>query len=152
MTRRQRTDTYSMSRLLSRQSERGHFCGTIGAPRHSSRAVFRSDITRWPLRWRANRNHVTGWHSIGGRSLTNNNHIPELPTIFSTVVHMLADASSRSPEREALICGTETLTYAEYTRCVAAFAHRLIQVGARGERVAILLANSNDAADRKSVV
>ena len=59
---------------------------------------------------------------------------------------MLADASSRSPEREALICGTETLTYAEYTRCVAAFAHRLIQVGARGERVAILLANSNDAA------
>jgi long-chain acyl-CoA synthetase len=78
--------------------------------------------------------------------LTNNNHIPELPTIFSTVVHMLADARSRSPEREALICGTETLTYAEYTRCVAAFAHRLIQLGARGERVAILLANSNDAA------
>jgi long-chain acyl-CoA synthetase len=66
--------------------------------------------------------------------------------MFSTVVHMLADAGSRSPEREALICGTETLTYAEYTRCVAAFAHRLIQLGARGERVAILLANSNDAA------
>ena len=66
--------------------------------------------------------------------------------IFPTVVHMLADACSRSPGREALICGTETLTYAEYTRCVAAFAHRLIQLGVRGERVAILLANSNDAA------
>ena len=76
--------------------------------------------------------------------MTNNNHVPELPAIFSTVVHMLADANSRSAEREALICGTQTLTYAEYTRCVAALAHRLIQLGARGGRVAILLANSNE--------
>ncbi len=59
---------------------------------------------------------------------------------------MLADACVRSPHHEALICGTETLSYLEYTRCVAAFAHRLIQAGARGERVAILLANSNDGA------
>jgi long-chain acyl-CoA synthetase len=59
---------------------------------------------------------------------------------------MLADACARSPQQEALICGTETLTYSEYTRCVAAFAHRLIQLNARGERVAVLLANSNDAA------
>jgi long-chain acyl-CoA synthetase len=59
---------------------------------------------------------------------------------------MLADACARSPQQDALICGTETLTYSEYNRCVAAFAHRLIQAGARGERVAILLANSNDAA------
>ena len=58
----------------------------------------------------------------------------------------MADACARSPERGALICGTETLTHAEYTRCVAAFAHRLIELGARGKRVAILLANSNDAA------
>ncbi len=73
-------------------------------------------------------------------------HTTDMPTIFPTVVHMLADACARSPERDALICGTETLTYAKYTRCVAAFAHRLIEAGARGERVAILLANSNDAA------
>jgi len=78
--------------------------------------------------------------------LTENNRIVELPAIFPTVVHMLADACARSPERDALICETEILTYSEYTRCVAAFAHRLIQSGARGERVAILLANSNDAA------
>ena len=78
--------------------------------------------------------------------MTNNNRGPELPTIFPTVVHMLADACARSPQQDALICGTETLTYSEYNRCVAAFAHRLIQAGARGERVAILLANSNDAA------
>lgn len=78
--------------------------------------------------------------------MTENNRIVELPAIFPTVVHMLADACARSPERAALICETETLTYSEYTRCVAAFAHRLIQSGARGERVAILLANSNDAA------
>ena len=73
-------------------------------------------------------------------------HTVELPTIFPTVMHMLADACARSPQHDALICGTETLTYAEYTSCVAAFAHRLIQAGARGERVVILLANSNDAA------
>ncbi len=78
--------------------------------------------------------------------MTEIDHVAGLPELFPTVVHMLADACSRSPEREALICGSETLTYAEYTRCVAAFACRLIQAGARGERVAILLANSNDAA------
>ncbi|MBI5909785.1 MAG: AMP-binding protein [Betaproteobacteria bacterium] len=73
-------------------------------------------------------------------------HTADMPTIFPTVVHMLADACARSPQQGALICQTETLTYLEYTRCVAAFAHRLIEAGARGERVAILLANSNDAA------
>ena len=78
--------------------------------------------------------------------MTENKHIVELPAIFPTVVHMLADACARSPDRDALICETERLTYSEYTRCVAAFAHRLIQSGARGERVAILLGNSNDAA------
>ena len=78
--------------------------------------------------------------------MTEISHTADIPTIFPTVVHMLADACARSPERDALICGTETLTYAEYTRCIAAFAHRLIELGARGERVAILLANSNDAA------
>ncbi len=72
--------------------------------------------------------------------------VAQLPTKFPTVVHMLADACARSPRQDALICATETLTYAQYARCVAAFSHRLIELGARGERVAILLANSNDAA------
>jgi long-chain acyl-CoA synthetase len=78
--------------------------------------------------------------------LTEVAQMPKLPTIFPTVVHMLADACARSPQREALICENDSLSYVEYTRCVAAFAQRLIQAGARGERVAILLANSNDAA------
>lgn len=72
--------------------------------------------------------------------------VAQLPATFPSVVHMLADACVRAPEQEALICGNETLNYAQYTCCVAAFAHRLIALGARGERVAILLANSNDAA------
>src|SRR3990172_1100818 len=91
----------------------------------------------------------TSWPSKPGfptRTLIRRSLTLTPPKTFLTVVHMLADACARSPERDALICGTETLTYAEYTRCVAAFAHRLIELGARGERVAILLANSNDAA------
>lgn len=81
---------------------------------------------------------------LGRSSLTE--VTPELPVIFPTVVHMLADACARLPQKDALVCDAETLTYLEYTRCVAAFAHRLIGLGARGERVAILLGNSNDAA------
>lgn len=78
--------------------------------------------------------------------MTEVTNVSGLPATFSTVVHMLADACTRSPRHGALICEAETLTYLQYTRCVAAFAHQLIALSARGERVAILLANSNDAA------
>ncbi|MDP6184599.1 MAG: AMP-binding protein [Gammaproteobacteria bacterium] len=65
-----------------------------------------------------------------------------LPRVHATVVHMLADAAERWPEREALVCGTDRLSYGEYLAAVAEFAHELCQLGARDERVALLMGNS----------
>lgn len=63
-----------------------------------------------------------------------------------TAVHMLADAVARAPEREALVCGADRLSYAEYGRAVAAFAHELRGAGAAGERVVLLMPNGVDLA------
>ena len=68
----------------------------------------------------------------------------ELPYVFPTVVHMLADAAKLAPQREALVCDEERLSYSEYLRCVAGFAHELIGLGASGGRVGIVLGNSID--------
>lgn len=67
-----------------------------------------------------------------------------MPDVYPTVVHMLAAAARQAPEREALVCLDERLTYAQYLRCVAWFAHELIERGARGQRVGIVLGNSLD--------
>ena len=37
-----------------------------------------------------------------------------LPHVYPTVVHMLAAAAERAPDREALVLGTKRLTYREY--------------------------------------
>ncbi len=66
---------------------------------------------------------------------------PTLPQVFPTLVHMLAEAAARWPEREALAAGSERLSYREYLSCVAGFARELQALGARGERVAIVLPN-----------
>ena len=71
---------------------------------------------------------------------------PDLPPIFPTVVHMLADAAARAPHHPALEMGDEALTYGQYLSCVAGFANELIEHGARGERVALVLGNSLDIA------
>lgn len=67
-----------------------------------------------------------------------------LPRVHPTVVHMLVEAAGRASDREALVCGDERLTYSEYLRCVAGFAHELVALGASGGRVAIVLGNSTD--------
>lgn len=67
-----------------------------------------------------------------------------LPRTYPTIVHMLLDAVERAPGRDALICGAERLTYAEYLRCVAGLAHELLEMGAAGERVVFILGNSLD--------
>jgi long-chain acyl-CoA synthetase len=72
--------------------------------------------------------------------------VSALPLVHPTVVHMLADAAARVPDHFALICDDVALTYAEYLRCVAALARELIAAGAGGERVAIVMGNSNEAA------
>lgn len=67
-----------------------------------------------------------------------------LPHTHPTVVHMLADAAERWPDREALVCSTDRLTYKEYFAAVSGFASELRELGASGERVALLMGNSVD--------
>jgi len=69
-----------------------------------------------------------------------------MPQAAPTVLHLLAAAAARAPQREALVCGDERLTHAHYLAAVAAFAHELRALGAgAGERVATLVGNSTDA-------
>jgi len=66
-----------------------------------------------------------------------------------TVIHMLAAATSAAPDREALRCGDETLTYRDYAACVAGFAAELtatIGPDIARSRIALLMANSIDTA------
>ncbi|MCC7413952.1 MAG: long-chain fatty acid--CoA ligase [Gammaproteobacteria bacterium] len=67
-----------------------------------------------------------------------------LPLVYPSVVHMLAAAVQAAPGREAVVCGNERLSYREYHACVAGFANELVAAGCRGERVAMLMANSPD--------
>ena len=66
-----------------------------------------------------------------------------LPHVFPTVVHMLADAAARAGEHRAGL-RRAGLSYAQYLRCVAGFARELIAHGARGSRVALVCGNSLD--------
>ncbi len=68
----------------------------------------------------------------------------ELPHVYPSVVHMLAETAQRVPQRNALVCEGERLSYREYLSCVAGFAHELIALGAGGGRVGIVLGNSVD--------
>lgn len=69
-----------------------------------------------------------------------------MPHVYETVVHMLNDAATRSPDSAALVCDEDWLTYAEYAACVAGFADELVARGAAGSRVALLMGNSVDIA------
>ncbi len=69
-----------------------------------------------------------------------------LPRVHPTVVHMLSDAATQSPDAVALVCGERSLTYAEYLRCVGGFASELVSLGARGSRVALVCGNSLEMA------
>jgi long-chain acyl-CoA synthetase len=57
---------------------------------------------------------------------------------------MLLEAVEQAPDRDALACGEERLSYADYLRCVAGFAGELHELGVAGERVAFALGNSLD--------
>lgn len=71
---------------------------------------------------------------------------PAMSDVHPTVIHMLARAAREMPEELALICGEERLTYAAYASCVAALADELVDLGAAGGRVCLLMANSPDIA------
>ncbi len=71
-----------------------------------------------------------------------------IPAQFPTVLHMLMEAANRVPDREALVCESERLTYSGYLECVTGFASELLQVNGgslKGQRVALILANSSGA-------
>lgn len=70
----------------------------------------------------------------------------DLPPVFETVVHMLADAAAQAPDGPALVCGRTRLSYAEYLRCIAGFAQELRDRGASEGRVALVLGNSIEMA------
>lgn len=69
-----------------------------------------------------------------------------LPTVHETVVHMLQDALERSPDAIALKAGRTELSYRDYAGSVAVLAARLADLGATGERVALVMGNSIDMA------
>lgn len=69
-----------------------------------------------------------------------------LPRQYDTVVHMLQHACEKSPDAIALKAGDTALSYRDYASSVAALAHRLIGLGAAGERVALVMGNSIDMA------
>jgi long-chain acyl-CoA synthetase len=72
--------------------------------------------------------------------------VAHLPKVYDTVVHMLADAAATSPNAIALRNGTVDLTYRDYAASVATLAERLLTLGARGERIALMMGNSIDMA------
>ena len=49
----------------------------------------------------------------------------DLPTVYDSVVHMLADAASRRPDAIALNFGKTELTYGNYVRSVGRLLYRL---------------------------
>ncbi len=67
------------------------------------------------------------------------------PPQYQTLVHMLVASAQGYPDREALVCGAQRLTYRAYLARVAGLAKRLTDMDVRGERVAILLPNSIEA-------
>ena len=68
-----------------------------------------------------------------------------LPRAYPTVLHMLASSAETAPDRIALRCGDEVLTYRDYLSCVAGFAGELGE-DVRGGRVALIMANAIDIA------
>ena len=65
---------------------------------------------------------------------------------FDSMVHMLAHAAKEYPDHTAVISGENEISFATYYACVAGLAHILIGMGASGERVVILKANSVETA------
>jgi len=68
-------------------------------------------------------------------------HLPDYPTL----IHALADAAARVPDKTAMICMDKSLTYGEYARAVAGMARHLQGFHIQGQRAAVMLGNSIEA-------
>lgn len=71
---------------------------------------------------------------------------PLTANIAPSVVHLLHVAARDAPDRPALTFEGKTISYAQYAGLVAGLARRLREYGAAGERVAVVLPNSLEAA------
>lgn len=71
----------------------------------------------------------------------------DLGPIFPSVVHMLQAAAAATPDRTALVCGEDRLSYRAYFAAVLALAAELRrqEIGP-GDRVVTIMTNSVDAA------
>lgn len=69
---------------------------------------------------------------------------PFLERCRGTVVELVFQAAMDQPSREALVCGAESMSYADYARAVAALAERLC-VASRPWRVAVIMRNGIQA-------
>jgi long-chain acyl-CoA synthetase len=67
--------------------------------------------------------------------------IPADAPNYPTILHVLESVAGRTPDRRALICEDRSLTFAEHKDAISGFARRLLQIGAEGERVAVLMTN-----------
>jgi long-chain acyl-CoA synthetase len=70
---------------------------------------------------------------------------PTLPD-YPSMVHALDFAAEHVPDRVAMVCEADRVTFTQYRRAVAGLAHELRRLGARGERVAIMLNTSIEMA------
>jgi long-chain acyl-CoA synthetase len=70
---------------------------------------------------------------------------PTFPN-YPTLVHALAAAAKRAPDRTAVICGEASITYAGYERAAAGLARELGMRGAAGSRVVLMMGNSIEMA------
>ena len=65
---------------------------------------------------------------------------------YPSVVHMLQAIAGQQPDACAIVCSEQRLSYAEYAGLVAGLASRFDTLGARGERIAVMLGNSIEMA------
>lgn len=72
-----------------------------------------------------------------------------LPQPSASAASLLLDAVGRAPRIEVLVCGDRRLTCAQYADYAFRFAQWLRRNGVVGERVALLLGNSVEMANRK---
>ena len=67
--------------------------------------------------------------------------IPSNAPDYPTILHALQDVVKRTPDRLALICEDRSLTFSQHEKAIAGLARQLQRIGAKGERVAVLMTN-----------
>ena len=67
--------------------------------------------------------------------------IPDEAPDYPTIIHALDAVAKRVPERTALICEDQSLTYRQYHQAISGLAKRLKALISKGDRIAIVMTN-----------